>query len=317
MMKFKQLVRNILGTLVGIAIVMTGVYHRAKKQAKTGHKITPLCFHTIDQKFFRKCLAWLENNGYEFISTRQLIQFLTAGATLPGNPVWITFDDGWQENIEHVIPVIIEKKIPVTFFISTGPVEEGGNFWWSYILKYGKYLPPDANTIKKMRRIKEPRRKALIKALEQKISDPIDREAMTIAEVARIAKLPGVTIGNHTVNHVIMPNCTDQELEFEIREANEKLEKWTGKKVTFFSYPEGIYNDHSKEMIGKFGFELGVTMDNRFVTRDDDPYFVPRFWVRGEGSMLEAKCQMLGIWNPFIQKILKLLGRSDGKGIYS
>jgi len=299
--------RNILGGLFAAGLMLTGVYHRAKKKVLNEHKIIPLFFHTISREFFLKCILWLKNNGYSFISTEQLINHFKGNGKIPERAVWITFDDGWKENIDNVIPIIAEYNIPVTFFISTDPVENGGVFWWSYVTKYGKkYLKTD-NTIKKMRQISESRREGLIKQLEDRFSSRMIREAMTIEDVKEIARLPQVDVGCHTVHHVMLPQCTDEELDYEIRSSKEKLESWIGKQVNYFSYPEGDYNLHVKEAVKKYGFDLAATTDNRFIINNDDLFSLPRLWVRGEGFFSEAKCQMLGIWVPFMWKIQKML----------
>jgi peptidoglycan/xylan/chitin deacetylase (PgdA/CDA1 family) len=249
----------------------------------------------------------LKNNGHVFISTQQVINYLKGKESVPDRAVWITFDDGWKENIENVIPIITEYNIPVTFFVSTDPVENGGIFWWSYVTQYGKkYLKTD-NTIKKMRLISERRREQLIKQLEDRFSSCMNREAMTIEDVKQIARLPQVAVGCHTAHHVMMTQCNDEELNYEIKISKEKLESWIGKPVNCFSYPEGDYNSHVKATVQKYGFELATTTDNRFISDKDDLLLIPRFWVRGEGFFSEAKCQMLGIWVPFMWKIQKML----------
>ena len=306
MSKISQSIRNVLGGIFATGLMISGVYHRAKKKALKEHKIMPLFFHTISKNFFLKCIIWLKNNGYDFISTEQLIDYLQYNGMVPDRAVWITFDDGWKENIDNVIPIITEYNIPVTFFISTDPVENGGVFWWSYVIRYGKYLPND-NTIKKMRLINESRRKELIKQLEDKFSSHMSREAMTIEEVKKISSLSLVKIGCHTVHHVMMSQCTENELDFEIKTSKQKLESWIGKQVNYFSYPEGDYNSYLAKFVKKYGFDLAVTTENRFVSDKDDLFSIPRCWVRGEGFFNEAKCQMLGIWVPFMRKIQKLL----------
>ena len=56
---------------------------------------------------------------------------------------WITFDDGWRDNIDNVIPTLTELDIPATFFISTYAVEKSGYFWWTAVNRHRKKLPPE------------------------------------------------------------------------------------------------------------------------------------------------------------------------------
>lgn len=134
----------------------------------------------------------------------------------------------------------------------------------------------------------------------------MDRETMTTDDVAAISKLPQVMIGCHTAHHVIMPRCTEDELDFELTSSKKKLENWTGKKVAFFAYPDGEFGAREKEYVRKYGFELAASVENRFINGGEDVFAVPRFWVRGEGSFAETKCQIVGIWTPLIRKIEKM-----------
>jgi peptidoglycan/xylan/chitin deacetylase (PgdA/CDA1 family) len=130
---------------------------------------------------------------------------------------------------------------------------------------------------------------------------------MTIDEVQTITQLPQVTIGNHTLNHPIMPNCTIQEIESEIIEANIFLKEWTNTDVTFFAYPNGAFDGREIPLLSKLGFTIATTTDNRLISPNDSPYALPRFIAMDEGFLLENICHMLGIWQPFISKIRKSL----------
>ena len=301
------MIRNLLGGLFALGLMLAGTYSRAKKRVEVNPEITPLFFHTINKELFRKCIVWLKKNGFVFLSSEQLVGIIKNKMKIPPKAVWITFDDGWKENVEQVIPIITEFNIPVTFFISTDPVEKSGVFWWSYISKYGKYLPRGYNNLKAIQTVDESRRRDLIQKLEDRFNARFKREAMNVQDLINISKIPQVTVGCHTVHHVIMPNCTDTELDYEVIASKQALENWIGKKVTFFCYPDGGYNSHVKDVIKKHGFELAATTDNRFIVQDEDLFAVPRFWVRGEGFFNEMRCQILGIWVPFMWKIQEWL----------
>jgi GNAT superfamily N-acetyltransferase len=134
--------------------------------------------------------------------------------------------------------------------------------------------------------------------------------AMTIEDIQRISKNNLVTIGSHTVNHAIIPNCTDVELEYEINNSKKELENWTGKEVKYFSYPNGDFDGREKEILEKYGFELAATTENNAVSIDSYLYSIPRYSVMNDGSFAENLCHMLGIWQPFISKIKRRLNYS-------
>ncbi|HEX9975207.1 MAG TPA: polysaccharide deacetylase family protein [bacterium] len=307
MEKIKKMLRNLLGGILACGLILVGTFEDEKKRVSSEHVVTALCFHDIEKRLFEKSIRWLIQNHYTFISTEQLIDIVKKKVAAPEKAVWITFDDGWKQNIENVIPIITKYNIPVIFFISTEPVENGGVFWWTYLSKYGKFLPHQYNSLEKISVMNDSERRKLIYELENRFSKMIDRETMTTSDVITISKLPQVIIGCHTVNHVIMPRCTEDELDYELATSRQKLENWTGKKISFFAYPDGEFDFREKEFVEKYGFELAATVENRFISNGEDLFAIPRFWVRGEGFFGEAKCQMVGIWIPLIRKFEKML----------
>jgi peptidoglycan/xylan/chitin deacetylase (PgdA/CDA1 family) len=217
--------------------------------------------------------------------------------------VWLTFDDGWKKNVTNVVPVAVEHDIPVTIFISTGPIEGNGVFWWTYAEKLSNDLPLTyKNDINMLWKIPESERKKILDDLISKHINDIPREAMTNEDVKEIAKIPQVTIGSHTVNHVITPNCTIEELDKEIGESKAKLEQWAGKKITCFTYPNGDLDGKEIDILKKYNFTLAATAENRLINPDDDIFRLPRFSI-SDGSFPEEICHMTGIWKPIILKI--------------
>ena len=300
--------RRYLGGLIGYGLLASGLTSRAKRNAFTGAYVTPVYFHNPSKKNFRDCINWLKENSYVFLSTDQLVCMLRGQMAIPRGAVWISFDDGWKENIDNAIPTILENDIPVTFFIATDPVERSGVFWWSIVQKYAKHLPPPYyNDPKQLWKIKEEERIRVIRELEQRFLKECVREAMTIEDIVYMSSIPQITIGCHTVHHVITPNCTESELEFEIRQSKSSLEEWTGKPVKFFSYPNGDFDGREKSVLKKYGFELSITTEKRFVSANDDSYLVPRFSVPDNALFPEALCRMLGVFNPIIT-IGRILG---------
>ncbi|MCU0644499.1 MAG: polysaccharide deacetylase family protein [bacterium] len=306
MLAMKKILRNFLGGILAFGLIVCGSFEDEKKRVYSEHHVTALCFHDVEKHLFEKAMRWLKKNNYTFISTDQLIDIMRKKSSAPDKAVWITFDDGWKRNMENVIPVITKYNIPVIFFISTEPIENGGVFWWTYLSKYGKFLPHQYNRLRKISAMKDSERQKLISELENRFSKMMDRETMTTEDVVAISKLPQVMIGCHTAHHVIMPRCTEDELDFELTISRQKLENWTGKKVSFFAYPDGEFGLREKEFVQKYGFELAASVENRFINGKEDLFAIPRFWVRGEGSFAETKCQIVGIWTPLIRKIEKM-----------
>ena len=294
--------------ILGLYLLFSGKVNTSKTEIFSKNYITSLFFHNPSQRFFKRCIQWLKKNGYFFISVDQLIQYVQNQQEFPKGAVWLSIDDGWKDNIHNIIPVINEYKIPITFFISTDPVENQGIFWWTFFEKCKDQLSNyfESNSLD-LKNIKEKDRKKIIQDLKKRCKKRISREAMEIEQVKSLAQNPLVTIGSHTVHHALTVNCNDDELEFEIKESKEKLQEWTNKEVKYFCYPNGSFDGRERKILKEYGYKLAATVEKRFITKNDDLYLIPRIGINDKISFYEAICRIVGIWKTHISKIKKLL----------
>jgi peptidoglycan/xylan/chitin deacetylase (PgdA/CDA1 family) len=297
-MGLKRKARSAVCAVLAAALVLQGRVNRAKRKSFAPGAIVPVYFHNPNKKLFRQTVAWLKKNGYSFISCDHLIDILSKKAPCPPGAVWLSLDDGWQQNIDNVIPVAVEYNIPVTIFICTEAVEKG-TFWWEDVNRYARYLPAEYNESGKLRKLPEQKRKEILKSIEQ-YARKSPREALTIEDIRRISAIPQVTLGAHTVSHPVLNNCTDSEAEYELGESKKKLEEWIKKPVKAFAYPNGVYDARTKQILEKHGYEFAATTERKFGDPDCDLYLFPRTAVMDDGSFTENLCHLLGIWEPFV-----------------
>jgi peptidoglycan/xylan/chitin deacetylase (PgdA/CDA1 family) len=60
------------------------------------------------------------------------------------NSIAITFDDGYIDNFKAAKPLLEKYKIPATFFITSGQIESGREFWWDeleHLFLFTAHLP--------------------------------------------------------------------------------------------------------------------------------------------------------------------------------
>lgn len=75
---------------------------------------------------FEQQMGWLKARGANFISLKQLRRHLTQNASLPKNPVALTFDDNHQGFYDYIYPILKREKIPAAMFVHTDFVGRGG-----------------------------------------------------------------------------------------------------------------------------------------------------------------------------------------------
>jgi peptidoglycan/xylan/chitin deacetylase (PgdA/CDA1 family) len=288
--------RNGACWLLATSLIARGYVKKAKHESFQEGVITPICFHSPGRKLFRKIVVWLKDNGYTFVSAGQLIEIYHGRIPCPRGAVWISVDDGWRRNIDNVIPTVVELDIPITIFVGTAGVEDG-IFWWTKVKQFANHLPNEFRKTEAIVRLPEDSRRQLLELLNQAVAQSTTkREAMTVEDIAHISAIPQVTIGSHTVSHPVLPNCTDDQIDYELRESKRKLEDWTGKSITAFGYPGGHVDDRERQFLQKHGYELAATTEKRHANSNGDCYLIPRIEVVEDGSLRENLCRLLGIW---------------------
>lgn len=84
---------------------------------------------SINVRDFEKHMKWLKEKGYNSITPDELYDFVANGASLPPNPVLITFDDGYADNYRNAYPILNKYGFKGTIFVVT-----------SFLGKYDNYL---------------------------------------------------------------------------------------------------------------------------------------------------------------------------------
>ena len=82
--------------------------------------------YRIDPIIFAEQMAYLKNNGYTPITFNTLVEAIINNTSIPGNPVVLTFDDGWRNQYTYAVPVLQQDNFVATFFIITSYVD--GNY---------------------------------------------------------------------------------------------------------------------------------------------------------------------------------------------
>ena len=286
--------RNILAFSFARILIALGFVKRAKQRALKGEFILSIYFHSPGKKMFESIIQWFLKNGFHFISAKDLDRIIKRETAFPKGAVLLTVDDGWLSNEENIVYVANKYKVPVTIFVSTGPVKNG-IFWWSYINK-GRKEKLINHTKQYLKRIPNDERLEIIKSLPQNIY--IKREAMTIEQVKRSASSKYITIGAHTVTHPILTNCEDLESFNEINKSKLELEHWLQKEVDTFAFPNGSFSKREVNYLERLNFRLGFATEEVYLTQERLflKYQLPRFYIYENASFSENICRMTGVW---------------------
>jgi peptidoglycan/xylan/chitin deacetylase (PgdA/CDA1 family) len=296
----RRFLRNTAGWLAASTLRLTGAVRRAHHAAIQTDCTLALYFHNPSGDQFSRIIRWFQERHYRFLSVGEVESCFKTTTPLPKGSVCISFDDAWRRTLTEVTPIIRDRNLPVTIFVPTQEVR-CGTFWFSHVLRNAAALPePFRRDVRRLWRLPESTRRRVIEDLFE-MCPPAQREVMSVAEIADLAKMPQVTIGSHSVNHALMPNCNDEELRKEISGSKRDLEQWTGRQVRVFSYPNGSFDERTARVLAEAGYSLAFTTENHAITLGDDPYYIPRFSIMDDGSLSENICHAFGLWSPIIK----------------
>ncbi|MBI3899534.1 MAG: polysaccharide deacetylase family protein [Gammaproteobacteria bacterium] len=284
----KQLVKRTLSTSAGWALsaplrargVSVLMYHRVTQPGEL--------FPGTELGRFRAQMQWIKRNC-TVINPDQVLEYAGNGSrTRP--PVLITFDDGYRDYHDRAYPVLQELQMPALVFIATSFMDNGGMIWtdelpWAVAttkMASVAALPWDRSARFDLRQTGE--RNAYLRQSKRYLKDVADAERqrwlnqifseLGVAgrqhELERqmlswdeIRATMGLTYyGGHTHTHPIMSQLGSAELDSEIRICRDRMLAETGVAPRYFAYPNGRaadFNDESKVVLRKYGFDLAFT----------------------------------------------------------
>jgi peptidoglycan/xylan/chitin deacetylase (PgdA/CDA1 family) len=235
------------------------------------------------------------------------------GAKRRGPAAAITFDDGYADNLEQALPILESLEAPATFFVTTGNVESGREFWWDELDRlvleggrperfrledpaHGAEWPSVSREDRvrlfdglhaRLRHVDAARRERWFEQLRAWAAVPLptrpSHRPLAVEELRRLAASPWAAIGAHTVTHTPLSALDREAQREEIEGSKRRLEQWLGRPVTLFSYPFGERRDFTAESVRlcrAAGFQRTAANLPGTCHRWTDPQRLPRHVVR-------------------------------------
>lgn len=207
--------------------------------------------------------------------------------SLPSNCVAVTFDDGYANNLHVAEPILRAHGIPATFFVTTGPIQHGGEFWWDEL---GLLVPHDEyssmyQTLRGESETGRMRRMAKLRTARDMVRD--SHRVLTKDELIQLAASPIADLGAHSVSHVSLASVPEPKQKDEILASKAWLERETGRSIDCFSYPFGNAADYTSStvsLVRQAGYTIACTNRGGFASASSDRFQLPRQIVRNWSS---------------------------------
>jgi peptidoglycan/xylan/chitin deacetylase (PgdA/CDA1 family) len=268
--------------------------------------ITGLCYHGVhesDVKPFNSSGKHMHVSEFEHqmkilkskhrvVDMTELESLIETQGYLERDYVFVTFDDGYQNNLTVATDILVELELPATLFLSTGYIDSAVHIWTDVLEDFFMLAP--TNLISEFLQISKPliafsslgrveqfnsvRRflKRLPINLRDEILDQLpnnyDRDSEICDEIhsylnwdqVREMKESGVwTFGSHTVSHNPLVKLDSFTSELEVTESfNRLLEEGVSPSRRYFAYPEGQigdFSDFTRRILSKCHVDLAFS----------------------------------------------------------
>jgi peptidoglycan/xylan/chitin deacetylase (PgdA/CDA1 family) len=232
---------------------------------------TYLCYHsiapegpkylTVSPELFERQLGVISARG---LATGDLTTLEAIAAGRPVAPaVFLTFDDGFLDNYETVLPLLRERGMRAFVFVLPPLVDAGSALVWP------------------------------------EVAADAERFAATMRSVTweMLAEMAagGFEVGAHTLSHPPLPELGPEQLREQLWDSRARVKERLGRCDTF-AYPFGYWNSAVAAAVAECGYRFAFTLPTDRGQRRAGPLTIPRVNVdyRDDGRRFAAKLSPRG-----------------------
>jgi peptidoglycan/xylan/chitin deacetylase (PgdA/CDA1 family) len=175
--------------------------------------------------------------------------------------VCVTFDDGYLDNYENAVPILLRHRIPAAFFVATGIV--GTDKQFAHDRRRGN-APIPMMTWDQLRRMRD----------------------------------QGFTIGSHSVSHIDCASEHEDVVKAELSTSLADLKRELGSSEVIFAYPYGSRDNMTParlELVKQAGYVACLSAYGTVNVERVDPFDVQRTGIHWEFSDAAFRCRCHGI----------------------
>lgn len=205
--------------------------------------------------------AYFREHGYRFVSAREI----DAGLPPTGLYAHLTFDDGFANNL-RLLDMLSREAVHATIFPSANHVRDGKAFWWNVVYRERHRRDQRSAVAAEIATLRGQTvaevDQHLLSEFGPKALEPVgdvDRP-LAVAELREMAASPWIEIGNHTLDHAVLPLYSDGEAEAQVAGAQDWLGEILGEPPFFIAYPNGNADNGLVDLVRRQGLRLGATV---------------------------------------------------------
>lgn len=252
---------------------MTGFFSQKQLIKLTGEKIILPFYHSVNDNipdhlmhlYEPKTIHDFENDldylvkHFEPISLQELINIKRTGRKIDKPCFHLTFDDGLRECYDIIMPILIKRKIPATFFINTDFIDNKGLFY-----RFKASILSEQFSAKGMLDLQYQDVKdidSLATTLGRDFDKYLEKEKpyLTTSQIKEMID-NGFTIGAHSKSHPLFNLISKEEQIQETLSSIEFVKEKFDLKYSVFSFPftdDGVSLSFFKSIKNKVDYTFG------------------------------------------------------------
>jgi peptidoglycan/xylan/chitin deacetylase (PgdA/CDA1 family) len=199
--------------------------------------------YTVTPRTFTEQLDRIADSGRTVVPLRRLVSAIRGGPPLPTRAAVLTFDDGFADFYWTVAPLLNERELPATLFVTTGAIHPPGG------RSTGSLLPP--------------------------------APMLNWRQLAGLDAF-GIEIGGHSRTHPQLDTLSGRQLCEEIQRCKHELEDAVGRPVSSYAYPHGYSSAAVRRKVQKAGWSSACGVGQAFSSTADDSLRISRLMVRAD-----------------------------------
>jgi len=227
------------------------MYHQIDKPPQRGTALRGLIVAPSSFAWQMRLLRWM---GFQGLSMRDLEPYLQGEKQ--GKVVGITFDDGYQNNLDNALPILLKNGFTATCYAVSSLI--GGTNLWDK----GK----------------------------------VEEKPLMTLENWRTWRDAGMDIGSHTRTHADLTAISLDKARNEITDSKTELENTIGCETRHFCYPYGLFTPPHSAITKESGFITATTTQRGRVVAGDDLYTLRRVLIARSTNAIQFLVKIISAY---------------------
>jgi peptidoglycan/xylan/chitin deacetylase (PgdA/CDA1 family) len=340
-----KLVSPLLKRVVYPGLSKTGYLRRGARTGPavlTYHGVLPAGYKILDPRLdgnlvsadsLRRQLGFLKNH-YNVTSPEEFLRWCEATHELPPRSVLLTCDDGLQNCLFDMLPILQEFETKCLFFVTGASLSHTPTMLW-YEELYLMLLAAAGNftlelreigmrvkggrqekhslwweLLKRLSSFDLNRRNILLGRIRMQLGlaeqwdveyreDPVLRRRFSVLNRTELQQLAsaGMCIGAHTLSHPMLSQLSPDQAWSEISESKHNLEQFLGRAIWALAYPFGdslSVTSRELQMAERAGFKSAFLNVDGSFEAETPKSALPRLHITSETTLAQFEAQISG-----------------------